>query len=241
MEGLIHEHSLNPNSRGVPAPTNRLNRARASIRPRSNRSLFVPKQSTYKQKVNPVPSISNSVIPGTRPQWTERAFRRYEAVIRQIIERHPLPSAINPYPRTAETFSHRLRDALSAFVVSDWTSDISRDDCYNIFNHLGRRGPFIVSYGPDENGITQVYVGPRAEHRIPASGVRPANITIKPQEGEIDAKEEEVFLAFALLKNRELVSGSVNFVNVSENQRRYVGVYYPNVELLDEGSTTRMI
>lgn len=188
-----------------------------------------------------MPSISNNVVPDARPQWSQRAFRRYESVIAGIIERHPLPSAINPYPRTAETFSHRLRDAISAYVVSSWESDISRDACYNIFAHLRRGGDFIVSYGPDENGIIQVYVGPRAQHRLPTPGVRPANITNKATDGEFDAKDEELFLAFALLKNRELIGGSVNFVNVSENQRRYIGVNYPNVELIDEGETTIMI
>lgn len=187
-------------------------------------------------------TINTKVIPDTRPQWSQRAFRRYEPFIRSIIERYPLPSAINPHPLSGETFTHRMRDAISAFVVSSWPSDISRNACLNIFNHLNFGGDFVISYGKDAEQITWVYAGPRATHKFDARGVREANISIPAGKDQLDALQfPELFSAFAVLKNHELVEGPVAFVNVSDAQRREVDEKHPNVELLDEDNTTIMI
>jgi len=186
-------------------------------------------------------TITSGPIPGSKPQYSESAFRTYEPYITSILASLPTATCINPYPRSPETFTHRLRDAIRAYVNSTWLSPISRDLLRATFAFFSSGGTFIITYGQDPSGITHVYVGPRAHHSINPTGVRSANITRPALPGEIDASEQPaVFAAFATLKNQDLVTGMITFCNVSDTQIKDVEENFPNVELLHEGVTTKM-
>ena len=68
-----------------------------------------------------------STAPTIPQRFSETAFRRYEGVIRMTLNAYPQPSVFDPSPLSSETFSHRLRDAMTSLLLYKWTTDIDLD------------------------------------------------------------------------------------------------------------------
>lgn len=56
---------------------------------------------------------------------SERNFRRYESLLKQILQAYPNPSFVKPEGLSIETVINRLRDAMKYFLKSSWESDIT--------------------------------------------------------------------------------------------------------------------
>lgn len=56
------------------------------------------------------------------PRFRESAFREYEPYIARIAQRYPRRVYFAPGMRSTETFSCRLRDAMTSFVTHAWPS-----------------------------------------------------------------------------------------------------------------------
>lgn len=179
-----------------------------------------------------------TVTPGSKPQYTEAAFRRYEPYIREIVENYPNPTKIEPRTIEATTFESRCRDALRAFMSSDWHSTLSKPKLRNIFFILGARGKDAFRFSLQ--GDT-VYVGPfRRANPLEAEVGETTPITVS-QSGEFDARDLELFRSFAYLKNLDVISGEVTFVNVTIEQERTIEEEFPNVLLERDGVKTLML
>lgn len=57
-------------------------------------------------------------------RFSEKAFRRYEDVIRKVLVNWPNITVIDPSPYSVETFSCRFRDAVKAHAQSHFSSEL---------------------------------------------------------------------------------------------------------------------
>lgn len=63
------------------------------------------------------------------PRFSERAFRRYESVLKSAVDNHPNEVVVDPaqFGLSLATVEQRLRDAKRSFIDNKWVSTIDRD------------------------------------------------------------------------------------------------------------------
>lgn len=158
------------------------------------------------------------------PNQTEQAFRRYEADIYQIISNYPKVSYLDPRPTALITYLCRLRDAVNSMKRHHYKSNFfTIDDANNVFKCLRAGGDFVFT---EEHGM--VRVGPR--EKLDAIGFVNSReaITIARQ-GELDARDGDLLRAILVLKNKEVHSDPLTFVNLTPDLIAMIDEEYPNV------------
>jgi len=170
-----------------------------------------------------------------RPAYTENAFRKYEDTINQFVRIIPTPSTIDPRPLTAETFSHRLRDAIKAYGFSVWNSPINRDSLRKTFRLFGEGGTWVIN--TDGELIT---VGPQKSSATLSPRVSPLDILGTYKDDVIDGSSTDICRALLVLLDREIITGPIKLKDV---KGYFDGIKdaYPNVEFIEEGDLTILL
>lgn len=69
-------------------------------------------------------------------RFQERSFRRYEAILVKVQNAFPTSVRFRPVEFATETVSCRIRDCVTAFLRSDWVSEVDRDWLQDYWNDL---------------------------------------------------------------------------------------------------------
>lgn len=153
-----------------------------------------------------------------RAGTSEKAFRRYEKVIKHLVDSYPTDVEINPSPLAVETYVSRLRDAIRAYGESAWVSEVDRSKVRKIFRAFREGGDWIIS-----RTETQVTVGkPRKSNDF--VGV----VEQKSQRICIDGSDKEALNAAIYLLNKEIIRGPIEVAGLlelpEEFKQKYVNI-----------------
>jgi len=159
------------------------------------------------------------------PHYNEAAFRKYEKVIRSILETHPQPSVIDPDTVKSENYANRLRNAIKAYGLSPWESDISKYDLQKIFRLFERGGDWVVA-----NSGAKVVIGPPAKVSV-SSKIEPLDIIAEKRADEIDAQVPEIWVALLILINADVIHGPIRIINAPDLD---MAKKFPNVEIIQK-------
>lgn len=89
-----------------------------------------------------------------RPGLSERAFRRFEAVIAEAINRYPEAVRITPEVMSCYTYTARLRDAILSYKRFNWPSVCNRNKFDEISESLVvRQEGDVVVVGPKKDVV----------------------------------------------------------------------------------------
>lgn len=165
-------------------------------------------------------------------RFSEAAFRRFEPTLIAVLDAWPNPTCVLPGALSIETFTHRFRDAVHGFMENGWVSEAKPADVEKVFKFAGGEGTFIVSAAKGSDGLPRVYFGPPAAHGvILTTSLEPAQLSVRTESLFLDASiHPEVVHAFAVLKNFELISDAVTFVNLSDELSARLSADFPNIE-----------
>lgn len=156
------------------------------------------------------------------------AFRRYEKDIARIVENYPKETLLDPKPFSEETYMARIRDAIKGMRLNQHASQhFTLGQCENIFSHLRSGGTFIFTR------YTGGLVRCGEKERVEARGaVDVKNVALDVNPGEVDARNEEIFNAIVLLKERDIISSPVTLKNLSDIQLSRIHQSF-NLELME--------
>lgn len=162
-------------------------------------------------------------------RFSEASFRRYERHIHAIVINFPRPVSFRPESASLETFSCRLRDAITSHITYKWPSSIDPVELSTI------RGKIVVQ---QREGM--VVVGPRKTTDAPVEEVK-ADAGVP---GTFPFTVENPSLvelhAFATLLGNRRISGPVKLINASTADIGEVLKAY-DVQVVEEGDYLVMI
>ena len=148
------------------------------------------------------------------PQHSLASFRRFEPDIALVLSRYPLETLINPSPFSTTTYISRFRDAVNSMELNSWTSELfTLQQCNATFKFRKSDGPFIVTHGPDRT----VRIGNSKPAALTQTFQSTPSLALTSTTN-LDATDEELFLAVITLKERELLDTRISFTNVSPSQ-----------------------
>jgi len=155
-------------------------------------------------------------------RFTESAFRRYEAIIANIIDSYPAPVTINPKDirLSCETVSARLRDAITSYRAHRWESTVVDDRIDNM----------LISVRVLPNGLV-VASGP--------GGVNAVNTTQPTKTAEINLNETPIKVLCLLAASRLLTRPVKVFPLLADDANVLEGLF--DVSLTKCGDATYIL
>ena len=162
------------------------------------------------------------------PNFSEKAFKRYEQVIRTIVLNFPKPVWYDPAPFAVMTFSCRLRDAMRGLIEHHYDASL-RNQLVKFHSDVvvAIRGNLIVI--GDKDTVKQEQTGPRVQ----PGQVVSAQVMLESE--TIDGKDHEVVEALCLLAERRILS-MVKVTGISEEQVREIGKGYDIETMQQDGA-----
>ena len=167
--------------------------------------------------------------------YSEKSFRKYEPFIAEVLQNYPNPTLFrpegNPY-----TFLCRMRDALTGMHLNHLKPKLfDKNKCYRVFGKFKQGGDFVFT----QVSPTEVYCGPlhREEEPIKAAGEQGVRVEVtdRVKEGELDARDTELWSALVLLKERGMLDTPLKWRNVSKEQQKISGGDYIEFQEIEEG------
>lgn len=143
---------------------------------------------------------------------SEKYFRIYEPYIAEVVNNYPEVTYFTP-KQSINTFIARFRDALNGMRLNKHLSDrFTYEDCRKIFRLLKDDGDFVLTKLEGNS----VYVGPKLKDN--GAVVQKGVAIVEVGKNEIDARDDEVFRAFYLLKTKGFIPQPLEFRNVTQEQ-----------------------
>lgn len=163
--------------------------------------------------------LNHRVVPDSRPIYSQANFRRLEEDIKLIVRNYPSPTTFKPVSLSLTSYVVYIRGAMAAYPNSAWESDLPRDMVYKI------RQEWEVQLDASLGVVT---VGPRKSYHLQgavADGVGLSSAEI------IDAREPDVLHAACLLKNRNLIKGTIQVINLEADAAFQLCEQFQNIAI----------
>lgn len=173
-------------------------------------------------------------------RFTEHSFRRYEAILAQVVEYHPADVAINPAPLAIETVRCRLPDAAKSFLENRWPSSLVDHEkltaiwplCQVIVNGAGlivraRRTPYVDNVQPfTTNSVIKGEIPLETSYPLDEPGRRVfAAATAQPKTSEfiaVNRPSAEVLKALLFLCDHNTFQAPLRVYNLAADLKEYM-------------------
>lgn len=175
---------------------------------------------------------TNIETPPAVYRFSERAFRKYEPVIRMAVEQYPTVIEVKLEHSAQTTFVGRCTDAVRSVLRNRWETNINMDKLEKCVHglHVLPRENNAVRIGPRDY-ITKIIVISESE----ISETNPTVIRAGQTPLELRRPTDEDLTAALILANRSFFRGTpVHVYETSPEQKIYIDAMsysdkYPNV------------
>lgn len=160
-------------------------------------------------------------------RFRESAFRRYEHILKKVVEAFPNSIKFRPVELATETVACRLRDAVASFLRNKWESELDLEWFLKYWNDYGvaHDGVWItIGKKQGRNQVTECKI-------IQDSGGGPTGATRL----SVDSPKGQVLAALCVLIADGVLTEPVRLTNIDSIRKvtfeQYLAKTYPNIIL----------